>query len=186
MEWYKLNINDVTDAEFDAFFALLDGKKKERLLRYKNTRDRKLSVCAEMLAKKAISEKFSVPVSDVKILAMESGQPFCGNFDVHLSLSHSGDYAVCAVGDRPVGIDIQKIVPYNLKTAQKVCSEAELCRIEKSADKAAEFIKLWTKKEAVLKMQGTGVRQSMKDCLDGQKVETVRFAGYFVSICEKN
>ena len=57
--------------------------------------------------------------------------------------------------------------------------------IEKSGDRAAEFIKLWSKKEAVLKMQGTGVIRSMKDCLDGQRVETLRFSDYFVSICEK-
>ena len=185
MEWYKLNINDMTDREYDAFFALLDNKKRARVSRYKNFSDRKLGVCAEMLAKKAIAEKFSVSVSDVKISAKESGQPFCENFDIHLSLSHSGDYAVCAVSSAPVGIDIQKIVPYNPKTAKKVCSQAELAEIEKSGDKAAEFIKLWTKKEAVLKMLGTGVIGSMKDCLDGQKAETIRFADYFVSICEK-
>lgn len=181
MEWYKLNINDVTDAEFDAFFALLDGKKKERLLRYKNIRDRKLSVCAEMLAKKAIAEKFAVLPREVIISAKESGQPFCENFDIYLSISHSGDYAVCAVSNTPVGIDIQKIVPYNQKTAQKVCSRTELEKIKNSED----FIKLWTKKEAVLKMQGTGVIGSMKYCLDGQKVKTVRFSDYFVSICEE-
>ena len=27
---------------------------------------------------------------------------------VFLSLSHSGDYAVCAVSQRPVGVDLQK------------------------------------------------------------------------------
>lgn len=181
-----MSINDLQDAEYDAFFALLDSKKRARISRYKNINDRKSSVCAEMLAKRAIAEKFSVSPYDVKISAKESGQPFCENFDICLSLSHSGDYAVCAVSDAPVGIDVQKIVPYNPKTAKKVCSQAELDAIEKSADKAAEFIKLWTKKEAVLKMQGTGVVGSMKDCLDGQKTETTRFSDYFVSICGKN
>ena len=185
MEWYKININDVTDAEFDAFFALTDSKKRARISRYKHIRDRKLSVCAEMLAKKAIAEKFSVSPYDVELSANDKGKPFCKNFDIELSLAHSGDYAVCAVSGAPVGIDIQKIVPYKQGTAVKVCSEAELEAIEKSGDRAAEFIKLWSKKEAVLKMQGTGVIRSMKDCLDGQRVETLRFSDYFVSICEK-
>ena len=185
MRWYKININDVQDAEFDTFFAITDSKKRARISRYKHMKDRKLSVCAEMLAKKAIADIFSVSPYDVELSADVNGKPFCRNFKIELSLAHSGDYAVCTVSDAPVGIDVQKIVPYNPKTAGKVCSDAELEAIELSSDKAAEFIKLWTKKEAVLKMRGTGITHGMKDCLDGQKVETVRFSDYFVSICEK-
>lgn len=183
MEWYKFNINNMTDAEFDAFFALMTEEKKTRVSRFKNADDKKRSVCAEMLAKRMIAEKFFVSPCDVRISAKEGGQPLCENFNIHLSLSHSGDYAVCAVSDAPIGIDIQKIVPYNPKTAERVCSPSELYAIENSKDKAAEFIKLWTKKEAVLKMRGTGVICSMKDCLDGQNVKTFHFSNYFVSIC---
>ena len=184
MEWYKFNINDMTDAEYKTFFELMSEEKKTRVSRFKNIDDKKRSVCAEMLAKKVISGKFSVSPLDIKIGAKDSGQPFCENFNIHLSLSHSGDYAACAVSDAPVGIDIQKIVPYNRKTAEKVCSAPELSAIENSGDTAAEFIKLWTKKEAVLKKSGTGVICSMKDCLDGQAVKTFRVSDYFVSICD--
>ena len=185
MEWYKININDVEDAEFEAFFVLTDSEKRARILRYRNIIDRKRSVCAEMLAKKAIADRFSVSPGEVELSADDKGKPVCKNFKIELSLTHSGDYAACAISDVPIGIDIQKIVPYNPRVAGKVCSKAELEAIEKSGDRAAEFIKLWTKKEAVLKMQGTGFNQSIKDCLDGQRIKTLRFSGYFVSICEK-
>ena len=185
MEWHKININDVEEDEYQTFFLLAGNEKRARISRYKNIKDRKRSICAEILAKKAIADRFSVSPRDVVLSADDRGKPFCKNFEIELSLAHSGDYAVCAISCAPIGIDIQKIEPYNPRVAKRVCKDAELEAIEKSGDRAAEFIKLWTKKEAALKMQGTGVIHSMKHCLDGQQVETVRFFDYFVSICEK-
>lgn len=38
---------------------------------------------------------------------------------LHISLSHSGDYAVCAVCDRPVGVDIQQIRPVRMSALKR-------------------------------------------------------------------
>lgn len=186
MDWYKYNINDIEKEEYEYFFSIMGKGKKERILRFQNEDDKKRSICAEMLAKCEIAKRYGIEPCDVILDTAENGKPYCKNLNVHLSLSHSGDYAVCAIGENPIGIDIQKIVPYNEKTARKVCSKIELEIIEKSADKSAEFIKFWTEKEAVMKMTGLGIGEvGIKTCLDGKKIETVRFLDYFISICEK-
>lgn len=186
MDWYKYNINDIKKEEYDAFFSLMAKEKRERILRYKNEDDKKRSVCAEMLAKCEIAKRYGIKPCDVIFDTLGNGKPYCKNLSIQFSLSHSGDYAVCALGEKPIGIDIQRIVPYNEKTAKKVCSFRELEIIGKSADKSAEFIKLWTKKEAVMKMAGLGIGGvGIKNCLDGKMIETVRFLDYFISICEK-
>ena len=186
VDWYKYNINDIKNEEYDTFFSLMSGKKRERILRFKNADDKKRSVCAEMLAKREIAKRYGIEPCKVIFDTLENGKPYCKNLDIEFSLSHSGEYAVCAVCERPIGIDIQKLVTYNEKTVKKVCSEEEIEIIEKSTDKSAEFIKFWTKKEAVMKMCGLGIAEvGIKTCLDGKKIETVRFSDYFVSICEK-
>jgi 4'-phosphopantetheinyl transferase len=186
VNWYKCNINEVKKEEYDTFFSLMSDKKKGRISRFKNDDDKKRSICAEMLAKREIAKRYGILPCNVILDAEENGKPYAKNLDIHFSLSHSGDYAVCALGEKPIGIDIQKIVPYNEKTAKKVCSQSELEIVEKSDDKSAEFIKLWTKKEAVMKMEGLGIGAvDIKNCLGGKKIETVRFLDYFISICEK-
>lgn len=186
MYWCKFNINDISDNDYKYFFSLMNSEKRERIDRFKNTEDKKRSVCAEMLARQEISKNYGFAIEEIMFDTQENGKPYCKNADVHLSLSHSGEYAVCAIGDADIGIDIQKIVPYNEKTAKKVCSESEFEHIEKSDDKAAEFVKLWTQKEAFAKMEGKGIcRCDIKNCLVGRKTVTLRFSDYFVSICEK-
>lgn len=185
MKWYKLNINEMTKSEYDEFFNLMTEKKRERVERFKNAEDKKLCVCGEMLAKNAVSRESGIAAADLVFETEKSGKPFCKNADVEFSISHSGEYAVCAVSDRPVGIDIQKIVPYNEKTAERVCSGEEIVKIIKSQNKSKEFIKIWTQKEAVLKRDGKSIFDSdIKTCLNGKNVQTIEFSDYFVSVYE--
>lgn len=183
MKWYKYNINDMTEAEYQKFLGLASDKKKEKIAKLKRVNDRKRSICGEMLVKCAVAEKTGTPVDLLVFETEESGKPYCRGVNLEFSISHSGDYAVCAVNDKPIGIDIQKVESYSEKVAKKVCSEAELAEIEKADNKAREFIKIWTKKEAVLKRDGKSIFSAdLKNCLVGESVETFDFSDYFISI----
>lgn len=182
---YKFNINDLTESEYENFFCLLSQEKREKIERLKDFDDKKRSVCGEMLAKCAIAELCGKKAEDLVFEVKKSGKPFCKNADIEFSISHSGDFAVCAVSDRPIGIDIQKIVPYNEKIAKRVCSDEELKTIKNSCDKAKEFIKIWTKKEAALKRDEKSIfSKDIKNCLLDKAVKTIEFSDYIVSICE--
>lgn len=185
MKWFKININDVTEKEYKEFLALLSDERKERIERFKSFNDKKRSVCGEALAKTEIAKICEKRADELIFETKKSGKPFCKNADIEFSISHSGDYSVCAVNNTPIGIDIQKIVPYNEKIARRVCSSNELEIIEKSSDKAREFIKLWTKKEAVIKRDEKSIFSSeIKNCLENKTVKTIEFSDYIVSICE--
>lgn len=184
MEWYKFNINDLTESEYEKFFSLLSQEKREKAERFKDVNDKKRSICGEILAKSAIAKICGKEVEDLVFEVKKSGKPFCKNVDIEFSISHSGDFVVCAVSDKPIGIDIQKIVPYNEKIAKRVCSQEELKMIVNSTDKAKEFIKVWTKKEAALKRDEKSIfSDDIKNCLLGKAVKTIEFSDYIVSIC---
>lgn len=82
-----------------------------------------------------------------------SGQPVFDLPQLFVSLSHSGSFAVCALSDKPVGIDVEQ---------RRAIDERLLKKIQHPKDEADDFFRLWTAKEAFFKQQGTGITRSMK------------------------
>lgn len=119
-----------------------------------------------------------------------------------LSLSHSGDYAVCAIADRPIGVDIQKQVPIRTGMLRHFFSEEERKRFaikyglkEETGkdgmadgfaktgkgdgflpkDAAGDFLRLWTAKESYMKLTGIGMALGFPRIL--ADLETGRICG---------
>lgn len=87
------------------------------------------------------------------------GKPFFPkNPALHFNLSHSGGYALCALGERPVGIDIQIIKPYKTRLLDRVCSPEERRWLRERGDRDGDFAQIWAKKESLCKLRGTGLQ----------------------------
>ena len=80
-------------------------ERRERILRYRFEKDRRLSLGAGLLAAYALRE---AGAEDLTLQTGENGKPELLSYpDIHFNLSHSGTIAVCAVSDRPVGVDVE-------------------------------------------------------------------------------
>ncbi len=135
----------------------------------------------EMLAMTAIKNEFAIPAREQVILSDSVGKPYlAGRTDVNFNISHSGQYVACAVCDRAVGVDIQTLTPCRLTVARRFFTDAEIEAAVLGGD--IEFTKIWTRKEAYLKMLGTGFTRpdfsGMKDC----KIETVLYENAALSV----
>ena len=75
----------------------------------------------------------------------------------HFNLSHSGPLALCAVDERPVGVDIEVIRPHHHALPQRICTQPELAWLEEQDDPVFALCQLWTYKEALAKYHGTGL-----------------------------
>jgi len=64
-----------------------------------------------------------------------------------------------AVDDQPIGIDIEAIRHADESLIERVMNEEEKWSVEslELRDRDRAFTRLWTQKEAVLKMKGTGI-----------------------------
>ena len=94
----------------------------------------------------------------------EGGKPFFPAFPhCRFNLSHSGDFALCALSDREVGADIQRIRPHRPGFAEAVCSSDELRWLKEGEDFWGRFAQLWSLKEAKVKYAGTGLRRPIAD-----------------------
>ncbi len=96
--------------------------------------------------------------SKINTLKDELGKP-SGLIDeksVHLSFTHSNNWMLCALSKkRNVGIDIEhKDRKYNPSIINRLANDDEI--------DIMPVLKLWTVKEAALKMKGIGIRMDLK------------------------
>ena len=169
---------------FQYLLKFVQTEKQERILKQKIKQNADNMLIGEILAKVAIKKTFGIDIAKQNFTYTEHRKPYLSDFpNVHFNISHSGEYVACCVSDKPVGTDIQKIGEYNSDVAKRVCNEKELVQIENSIDKESEFTKLWTQKEAVLKMYGTGIADGdIKNCLNNHNVQSERVEDYWVSV----
>ncbi len=90
----------------------------------------------------------------------EHGKPsFLPPFDDHyFNISHSGDFVVMAMGDSPVGVDVERTGrTKDFKKLLRFFYDHEKNRVLKAPDGEDEFYKIWTFREAFSKLVGVGL-----------------------------
>ena len=110
-------------------------------------------------------------------------KPYIKNCPYHFNLSHSGDFLLLAVGDTPVGADIEKITKIHPKTLEKCFSKEEQGYVEKVGTDA--FFEIWTKKESYVKYTGVGMKGLSKEIIYPDEVAffTQKYEGYQITVC---
>ncbi len=147
-------------------------EKKARILRQRIKQNADNMAVGAALAKYMVWKAFHIPTDKQNIAYGTHGKPYLRDHpNVHFNISHSGQYVVCAVADRPVGIDVQVIREYQPDVAARVCRRGKLAGIEASDDPAVEFTKLWTQKEANLKMLGYGITGGIRELPTGDEAQ---------------
>jgi 4'-phosphopantetheinyl transferase len=92
------------------------------------------------------------------------GKPYLKDYpEICFNLSHSGDYVCCAVGDEPVGVDIQKHVPVKEGLAERFFTEDENRQLKELSGEESEqlFFRMWSIKESYIKFTGQGMKQGI-------------------------
>ncbi len=193
MKWYKYDIRDLTDTEYKKWYSLMNEDKQHRVDRFRFVDDKKRSVAGEMLARKAIAEWCGVLPESITFDIKDLGKPYAKDLPVEFNISHSGDMVVCAVDDKPVGIDIEQIRPINLTVAKQICTDKELLYLfghmptkqdytyTTDTEVLTRFFELWTAKEAYGKYKGNGI-QNIKIDTDKITLQKVIVANYTISI----
>lgn len=197
MKWYKYNIRDLSEDEYNKWYSLISEDKKQRVDRFRFQEDKKRTVAGEMLARKAIAEWYGVAPESIFFGIKEHGKPYVKDLAVEFNISHSGDMVVCAVDDNPVGIDIEQLRPIDLKVTKHICTDNVICYLFGHMPTEKDFIyttdvkiltrffEFWTKKEAYGKYIGDGLLCKVKE--DSCSVNAFYdIPDYIISICTHN
>lgn len=171
MKIYSYNINNASKAEIDEWCEAMSDERKADVARIKIEKKQKQKIIADRLCRLAISEFCEIPPENIIFKTTEKGKPFAAGLNIHFSVSHSGDYVVCAVSDKEIGIDIEKIRSANPRAAQKFASPKEIDYINSNQN---GFFEIWTLKEAYFKCIGTGLGADIKNVtfdISGNQIE---------------
>ena len=196
MKWYKYDIRDLSQDGYEKWYSLMSVDKKQRVDRFRFADDKKRTVAGEMLARKAIAGWCHVSEEEILFDKLEYGKPFAIGLDVEFNISHSGDLVVCAVDDKPVGIDVEQIRPMDFEVIKRICMEDEIAYILEDNLRNDIFCKItdylvltrffeaWTLKEAYGKLMGIGiVKECVSDASTLCNVTKDTLGGYIVTIC---
>jgi 4'-phosphopantetheinyl transferase len=151
---------------FDALLTQLAGEEQARCLRRVTPALRYRFAAAHA----ALQSILSAETGELRIALKRDaqGKPYLPGHNGSFNMAHSGDMAVIALCEAgPVGVDIEEIrpLPELSRMAALACSAREAARLAQSADETArthEFLRYWTRKEAVLKATGEGLRGQLR------------------------
>lgn len=144
---------------FNSLYSLVSVQRQEKINRIAFDKDKRLSLGAELLLKKALSD---IGVSDYEFSYGENGKPFIkGEENIFFNLSHSGERVLCAVSSKEVGCDVEKVKSVDLKIAKRFffAEEYEAIKAQKTPEEQKDmFFRLWTLKESFMKATGLGMK----------------------------
>ena len=164
---YVTNITPLMNSDVYRYYYDRVGKyRQEKADRLKSAEDRARSVGAGAVLRFAVEDSTDLNYDLLDFKTTESGKPYIENDPIFISLSHSGDYAVCAVSDSPIGVDIEQEREFSQKIKERF----------------AKSVLEWTKKEAKGKLTGGGFFDNTEDDF----VYTHEFFdGYIITVCSK-
>jgi 4'-phosphopantetheinyl transferase len=174
--------------EFDLAAALeeISEQRREQAMKFKFELGQRLSVLAYQLLKQGLREAYGI-MENPLFEYNEHGKPsIVDHPEICFNLSHCKEAVVCVVSDHPVGIDVESIREYHESLVRYTMNDAEIREIESSGNPASAFIRLWTMKEATMKLIGTGISNDMKSVIDTSKYKytTVDRQRYIYTVCE--
>ncbi|MBQ9493405.1 MAG: 4'-phosphopantetheinyl transferase superfamily protein [Oscillibacter sp.] len=146
-----MNIRAIPPEAVPAFVDSLPPLRREKILSLREERKRLQSLAAGLVSRNLLA---SVGISDDLLAYEESGKPYIQNRpEWHISISHSGQYAVCAVSRSPVAVDIQRHggIYQAILSSGYTPKEREFCVRARNREQA--FYDLWCRKECKAKLR---------------------------------
>jgi 4'-phosphopantetheinyl transferase len=153
-------------ATVDPAAASPDGcspDERRRAARFRDTRSAQRWLAGRSVLRRVLGGVIGLDPSAVVLAEEPGGKLFLPDHPlIHTSLSRSADLVVVAVGDRPVGVDVEVdrrlVRPERL--ADRLIGDPETRRrwaASAEPERTRELLRRWTRLEALLKATGEGL-----------------------------
>ena len=177
---------DIWDFDLSKALNEISEQRREQALKFKFEQGQRLCVLAYQLLKEGLHKEYGITENPI-FEYNEHGKPsIVGHPEIYFNLSHCKEAVVCAVSNHPIGIDVESIREFKDSLVNYTMNDDEVREIEASENPASAFIRLWTMKEATMKLVGTGISNDMKTVIDTAKYKytTIDRQRYIYTVCE--
>lgn len=140
--------------------ALLDVAERRRAERFLRDSDRWHYVRAHAAMRRILAAEIGCQPDRLVFIAGKHGKPALADENLRFNLSHSGDHAMLATSfDAEVGIDIEVRATdiHGIVNLVLTGREMEAFSVLPADRQEAAFLRIWTRKEALLKAVGCGL-----------------------------
>lgn len=208
MKIYVLKILDISEENLYKLCLMIGSEKKYKIEKFINKKDKIRSLIGEVLIRTIITEELGISNKYISFDKNKYGKPYLQEYPkFNFNISHSGDFVVCAIDNKPIGIDIEEIRDIEYEEISKnffSVSEYDYI-VKKNLDvELNKFYEIWTLKESYIKCCGQGLLlplnsfsididkyQDIKVIIDSEHKEYVfkRFnirSGYKMAVCSLN
>ena len=179
--------DQIWDFDLAAALQQVSSQRREQALGFKHELGQRQCVLAYLVLKKALFKEYGIG-ENVTFDYGEHGKPVLVEYPtIHFNLSHCREAVACVVSDHPVGIDVESVRrPLRESLVRYAMSEEEQHTIFSAEDPELEFTRLWTMKEARLKLTGEGLAHRLKTVLEepGFRFETGAADTFLWALCE--
>ena len=159
-------LNEHTELfDLETALATVSGQRREQALKFAHESGRRLSLAVYLLLMEGLRKEYGITEPPV-FEYLEGGKPvIAGHPEIHFNFSHSGNVALCAIDSQPVGADVETTRKITPSLIAYTMNEEEQALIASAYNPLKEFLSFWTRKEAVLKLTGEGIRNDLKTVL---------------------
>jgi 4'-phosphopantetheinyl transferase len=171
---------EVEDSPLKPFWKLLDEAERQRALDLRKVNDQKRFICTHGLLRLILSWYLDENPCSIGFSFNQFGKPRLESVvNLEFNLAHSSNLVLFAfTSSSQIGVDVERVIELEdfdaLGNWFLSNNEKELLSSSRSVAKVENFYKLWTIKEAYLKMLGRGLADNLDNynmvpALNGQQ-----------------
>lgn len=179
MKIYVVKILDIDDKQLNKLSLIIDLEKRIRIEGFINKKDKIRALIGEILIKTIIIKELGIGNEYIKFRKNLYDKPYLKDHPkFNFNISHSADYVVCVIDNKPVGIDIEEIKHIDYKKIAKCffsVGEFDYITNQNLDIQLSEFYTIWTLKESYIKCCGQGLSISLNSfSLDIDQYENIK------------
>ncbi|WP_024834659.1 4'-phosphopantetheinyl transferase family protein [Ruminiclostridium josui] len=190
---YGTKVSACTDNYIDLLKRLISDERKAKMERFLFKEDSIRCLLGEVIARYAICKNLNYKNEVISFKTDSNNKPYfpIASHSVFYNISHSGDWVVCILSDKPCGIDVELIKQTKFDIAKRFFSPSEYENLMSQPEhyRTKYFFMLWTLKESYIKADGRGLSiplDSFSFNIDSGKIslstkDTSNLSNYFFS-----
>ncbi len=158
---YGIKVSACTDDNVNLLKRFISDERKSKMERFLFKEDSIRCLLGEIIARYAVSKDLNLKNENISFKTDSNNKPYLAiaNQSVFYNISHSGDWVVCILSDKPCGIDVELLKQADIDIAKRFFSQNEYESLisQPAHYRTRYFFMLWTLKESYIKADGRGL-----------------------------